>query len=100
MTRLPTARLGARPRRASSLRRGRSALAGAQRRFNALAHDDAALNDAPGRAPYARERLPGEVSLKPLTHEARAMYEAGVVPVTRDPAKAARQQARYREGQR
>lgn len=63
------------------LRRGRSMRADAQRRFNAAADEDAALKDAPLRVPYARERPPGEASLTPLTHEARALYEGGVVPV-------------------
>ena len=140
--------LGSRAR----LRRGRSIGADAQRRFNAAAGEDEQLvqasaptpNPSPPRAARAgggertsrvetvhpsrwHGRPPGEVELTLVTHEARALYEAGVVPVReiarlcgvsvrtlyhhvnskgwkrrrasvpRDAAKSERQKRRYRE---
>lgn len=103
------------------LRRDRSMLADAQRRFNAAAGEDAMTMEQ-GRW---CGRPPGEVELTLVTHEARALYEGGVVPVReiarlcgvsvrtlyhhvhargwrrrrssvpRDGAKSARQRARY-----
>jgi hypothetical protein len=113
--------------------------ADAQRRFNAAAEDEALKADPTRgetgeRAVLAKTRTkgrwlgrpPGEVALTLVTHEARALYEGGVVPVRaiarlcgvsvrtlyhhvhargwrrrrssvpRDPKKSARQKARYR----
>ena len=74
------------------LRRDRSTLADAQRRYNAVADDDAALKNTPlpnpppqgGKAQavlVAKSEFNIESNLTLLSLQARALYEARVVPV-------------------
>ena len=76
------------------LRRDRSMLADAKRRYGAAAGEDEALKPAaaptPDRSPQGggeravlgeREEPNNDAALTPLTRQARALYEGGVVPV-------------------
>ena len=67
------------------LRRDRSTLADAQRRYNAAADDDEALRaavaDPPSRSALRRTSPPSDAALTLLSRQARALYEARVVPV-------------------
>ena len=63
-------------------------LADAKRRYGAAADEDEALKqaaaatpDPPARSALQRTSPPHDAALTPLTHEARALYEGGVVPV-------------------
>ena len=73
---------------ARGLRRDRSMLADAQRRYGAAADEDEALKqaaaatpDPPARSALQRTSPPHDAALTPLTRQARALYEGGVVPV-------------------
>lgn len=68
------------------LRRDRSLIADAQRRYNAGADEDDVLgkrplSDSPSRSALRRTSPPIESALTPLSHQARALYEGRVVPV-------------------
>jgi hypothetical protein len=70
------------------LRRDRSMLADAKRRYGAAADEDEALKqaaaatpDPPARSALQRTSPPHDAALTPLTRQARALYEGGVVPV-------------------